>query len=180
MRGRELERMLHDPVHTLVGVQLFLNRDFVLRARLEASADADVQPFRVLAEHDEVHVRHRPALQGAEPLVEQLDGPVVDVEIELEARAEKNVAGVPVVGNARVAQRADEDGVELVPQHRVAVRWNRDAGLQEIVRAPRERLEIEPAPEHVRHGAHGLDRLRSRLDANSVAGDDCYTHRVIG
>ena len=85
---------------------------------LEAAADADVQPFGVLAEHDEVDVRRAAPLQRAEPLVEQLDRPVVDVEIELEARAEQDVARVAVVGHARIAERADEDRVELPQQCR--------------------------------------------------------------
>ena len=58
------------------------------------------------------HVGRAAALQRAEPLVEQHDRAVVDVEIELEARAEQDVAGVAVVGHAGVAQRADEDRVE--------------------------------------------------------------------
>ena len=61
-------------------------------------------------------------LQRAQPLVEQLHRAVVDVEVELEARAEQDVARVPVVGHARIAERADEDRVELIAQHRVAVR----------------------------------------------------------
>ena len=157
----ELERVPHDAVHALVGVELFLDRDFVLGARLEPPADADVQPFGVLAEHDEVDVGRRPILQRAQPIVEQPNGPVVDVEVELEPRAEQDVARVPVVGHARIAQRADEDGVELVPQHRVAVRRNRDAGLQVVIRAPRERLEIEPASEHVARRAQAFTLRRS-------------------
>ena len=54
-----------------------------------------------------------PALEGAEPLVEQPHRPVVDVEVELEPRAEQDVARVAVVGHARIAERADEDRVEL-------------------------------------------------------------------
>ena len=53
---RELERVPDDPIHALVGVDLFLNRDLVRRARLEAPADAGVQPLGVLAKHDEVDV----------------------------------------------------------------------------------------------------------------------------
>ena len=113
MRARELEGGADDPLHALVGVDLFLDRDLVVGARLEAAADADVEPFGVLAEHDEVDVVRRAVLQRAEPLVEQPDRPVVDVEIELEARAEQDVARVAVVGHARIAERADEDGVEL-------------------------------------------------------------------
>ena len=70
------------------------------------------------------------ALERAEPLVEQLHRPVVDVEIELEARAEQDVARVAVVGHARIAERADEDRVELPRSSVVAVRRNRDAGLR--------------------------------------------------
>ena len=87
-------------------------------AGLEAAADADVDALGVLAEHDEVDVGAAAALQRAEPVVEQLHRPVVDVEIELEAGAEQDVAGVAVVGHARVAERADEHRVELVAQHR--------------------------------------------------------------
>ena len=51
-------------------------------------------------------------LQRTEPVVEQPDRPVVHVEIELEPRAEQDVARVAVVGHARIAERADEDRVE--------------------------------------------------------------------
>ena len=43
-------------LHALAGVDLFLDRDLVLGARLEAAADADVEPLGVLAEDDEVDV----------------------------------------------------------------------------------------------------------------------------
>ena len=68
---------------------------------------------------------------------------------------------------------------KLVPQHRVAVRRHRDAGLQVVVGAPRQRLEIELPPEHLADRAHRLDRFRGRLDADAVAGNDCYAHWVI-
>ena len=54
---RVLERVADDAVHALVGVDLFLDRDFVVGAGLEAAADADVHALGVLAEHDEVDVR---------------------------------------------------------------------------------------------------------------------------
>ena len=59
VRLRELERVPDDPVHALEGVQLFLDRDLVVGAGLEAAADADVEPLGVLAEHDEVDVLRR-------------------------------------------------------------------------------------------------------------------------
>ena len=70
--ARVLERVTHDPVHALVGVDLFLNRDLVWRAGFESSADADVDALCVLAKDDEVHVGARAALQRTEAIVEQV------------------------------------------------------------------------------------------------------------
>ena len=71
-----------------------------------------------------------------------LTGRWLTIEIELEPGTEQDVARVPVVGYARVAQRAEEDGVEL-PQRVVAVRRHRNARLEIVVGAPRQVLEIE-------------------------------------
>ena len=112
-RLRELEGVADDAVHALVGVQLFLDGNLVLGAGFEPPADADIEPLGVLAKDDEVDVRRAAALERAEALVEQAHGPVVDVEVELEARAEQDVARVAIVGHARIAQRADEHRVEF-------------------------------------------------------------------
>src|SRR5204862_8318483 len=109
-----------------------LTRQLVLRVRLEPAADAHIQPFGGYAEDGKIHVRGRPSLQRTQPIVEQADRPVVGVEIELEADAEENVPGVTVVRHARIAERADEDGIELVPQPGIPVAWNRLAGLQVV------------------------------------------------
>ena len=112
-RLRELEGVADDAVHALIGVELFLDRDLVLGPRLEPPADADIEPLGVLAKHHEVDVVGAAAFERTEPLVEQPHRPVVDVEVELEARAEQDVARVAIVGHARIAKRTDEDGVEL-------------------------------------------------------------------
>ena len=62
----EFERVTDDAVNAFVGVQLLLDGDFVFGAGLEASADADIQPFRVLAEDHEVDVSGRPILERAQ------------------------------------------------------------------------------------------------------------------
>ena len=139
---RVLEGVPDDPVHAFVGIDLFLDRDLVVRVRLEAAADADVDAFGVLAEHHEVHVVRAAALERTQPLVEQLHRTVVDVEVQLEASAEEDLARVPVVGHARIAERADQDGVEL-PQQVVAVRRQRLAGRDVVVGAPGQVLELE-------------------------------------
>ena len=51
---------------------------------------------------------------------------------------------------------------------------------QEMIGAPGQLLDIEPVPEDVPDRTHGFDRFRRRLDADAVAGDDSYTHLVIG
>ena len=175
-RARELEGVADDAIDAFPGVQLFLDGDFVARAGLEASADADVEPFGVLAKDDEVHVLRRASFERAQPLVEQRDRAVVDVEVELEAGPEQNVARVPVVGHARIAERADEDRVEVVAEHRVAVGWNRDAGVEKIVGTPRQRLEIERPPEDLAHAPQHADRFGRHFLPNPVAGDDREFH----
>ena len=82
-------------------------------------------------------------LQRREAVVDQADRAVVDVEIELEPRPEQDVARVPVVGHSRIAERADEDGGEVVAQHPVAVGRKRFARGKKVISAPRQRLEIE-------------------------------------
>ena len=104
-RARELEGVPDDAVHAFPGVDLFLDRHLVFGAGLEAAADADIQPFGVLAEDDEVHVGRCASLQRAEPLVEQPDRAVVHVEVQLEAGPEQDVARVAIVRDPRVAQR---------------------------------------------------------------------------
>ena len=162
-------------MHALVGVDLFLDRNLVVGAGLEAPADADVDAFGVLAEHDEVDVLPPAILQRAEAIVEQPHRPVVDVEIELEARAEQDVARVTVVGDARIAERADEDRVELA-QHLVAVGGQRLAGLQVVIGAPRQMLEIEAAAEDVADRLQDLDGFGGDVLADAVAGDDRNVH----
>ena len=85
-------------------------------ALLEDAADGDVEALGVLAEDDEVDVLRRLPLERREPLVEESRGALVHVEIELEAHPEQDVARVLVAGHARVAERADEDRVEVAAE----------------------------------------------------------------
>ena len=65
-RGRGvLERVTHDPVHALERVDFFLNGDLVVGPGLESAADADIDAFGVLAEHDEVDVLASAVLERA-------------------------------------------------------------------------------------------------------------------
>ena len=174
-RLRELEGVADDAVHAFVGVQLFLDRDLVLGAGLEPAADADIEPLGVLAKDDEVDVGRAAVLERAETLVEEAHRPVVDVEVELEARAEEDVARVAIVGHARIAQRADENRVEPA-QEIVAARRHRHAGLQVVVGAPRQVLEVEPPSEPLADRRQHFDGLGGDVLADAVAGDECDAH----
>src|SRR6185312_6678864 len=95
-----------------IRVDFLLRRNFFIGTGFEAAADADVNAFGVLPEHSEVDVLRSAPFQRAQSLVEKLDRPVVDEEIELEPRAKQDVARVTVIRNARIAKRADEDRIE--------------------------------------------------------------------
>ena len=112
-RRRILERVTDDPVNAFPGIDLFLDGDLVLGAGFEPAADAGIQAFGVLAEHDEADVSGPATLQRAEPLVEQRHRPIVHIQVERDPHAEQDVAGVAVVGHARIADRTQKDGVEV-------------------------------------------------------------------
>ena len=177
--GRVLERMLDNPVHAFVRVDFLLDRDLIVGARLEAPADVDVHAFGVLAEDDEVDVGRAAVLQGAQALVQQPHGPVIDVQVELEARPQEDVSRVAHVGNARIAERTDENGVEIVAQHRVAVRRQADSRLEVVVGAVRQQFEVEPTAECLGNRANYLDGLGSDVDADAVSGNHCDAHWIV-
>ena len=108
--------MSNDAVHPFVGVDLFLHRDLVGGAGLEATPDTHVETLGVFTKHHEVDVGRRAMLQRAQSRVEQPHRTIVDVEIELEAGAEQDVARVAVVRHARIAECANKDRVERAQQ----------------------------------------------------------------
>ncbi len=171
-RLRKLEGVADDSVHAFVGVELLLNRNLVVGAGLEATANADVQTFGVLAKHDEVDVFGAATLQRTQPLVEQLDRPIFTNRSSSKRVPSRMSRRVTVVRHARIAERADENRVEL-PQRVVAVRRNRDAGLEIVVSAPRQMLEIEAAAEALADGVENFHRFGGDFFADSIAGDDC-------
>ena len=64
-----------------------------------------------------------------------------------------------------IAERADEDRVEAA-ERLVAVGRDRFAGLQVVIRAPRQFVQIEAA-----NRVQYLDRFRCHLTADSVSGN---------
>ena len=48
--------------------------------------------------------------------MEQPNRPDVRVEIEAEAKTEQNLRRMPVIGNSRVTDRTEQDGIEVFPE----------------------------------------------------------------
>jgi hypothetical protein len=108
-----LEGVRDDAMNARIGVELRLQSDFVVCVWLEPAAHAHVQALGVFAEDDEVDIGRAATLERTQTLVEQPDGTIVHIEVELEPCAEQDVARMAVVGHARIAERADEDRIEL-------------------------------------------------------------------
>ncbi len=110
--------------------------------------------------------------ERGEARVEQFGGAGVDVEVELEAQAEEDVGGMLIGGDAGIAKRAEEDGVELVAQHFDGAFGERDVLTEVFVGAPIELNEFERAVALGGGGADDLDGYRGHFPADAVAGDD--------
>ena len=70
-----------------------------------------------------------------------------------------------------------KDRIEL-SQRVVAARRNGDPGLEVVVGAPRQVLEIEPPAEAIGHDLEDLDDFGGDFLADTVAGDDGDVHGV--
>src|SRR5690606_3374507 len=110
-RMRELERGTDDPLDALPRVHILLDRDLVGRPPLERAAEPDVEAFGVLAEDVQVEVRGADVLERREGWVVETDRAEVDVEVQPEPEPEQDLAGVRVVRDPRVTERAEQDRV---------------------------------------------------------------------
>src|SRR5881409_1268321 len=128
--------------------------------RASTSAAAEVDALRVLAENDEVDATIVTA-QRCEIGVEQPYRAEIDVQVELEAQAEQNVAGMLVPGDSRVADRPEEDRVYVVAQVAERRLGERLARREVMIGAVGEALQVEP--ETVLGGGF-LDRPERRRD----------------
>jgi hypothetical protein len=76
---------------------------------------------------------------------------------------------VDVAGDARIAQRADEDGVEIARQHVEAVGGNGGAVDEVTVGAPVEDGELDRRAA----GTHHFECVRNNFLPDAVSGNNC-------
>ena len=93
----------------------------------------------------------------------------VGVEVHLEAHAQQNFFGVDVGGHARIAERADEDGIEVARQHLEAVGGDGGAVDEIAVGAPVEAGELDGGA----RGANHFQRVGNDFLADAVSGNNC-------
>src|SRR5271165_5608311 len=169
VRARILEGEADDAFHAATRVDVLLCGDFVGGPQLEVAAHIGVHTLGVLPDDRKVDVASCDVLQRAQRSVEQAYGTDIGVKVHLEAHAQQDFFGVDVGGHARIAQRADEDGVEIAGQHLEAVGWNRAAVRKVAVRAPVEAGEL-----HWRAaGTDHFDGVGDHFLADAIPGNNC-------
>src|SRR5581483_9727325 len=89
--GRVFKSKPDHALHTLIGIDVFLNCNLVSSSVLENSARIDVNTFDVLTDHYEVHILRLNSLQRAQGRIQQANWTHVRIEVHLEAHAEQNL-----------------------------------------------------------------------------------------
>ena len=124
MAGAVLKRVADDALDTLARVDVFLDRNLVRRSLLEDSSEIAVNALGVFANHDEIEVLWFDAFERAERRIQQPHRPDIGVQVHFAAHAQQDFSCVNIGGHARIAEGADQDGVEIARQGGEAVRRN--------------------------------------------------------
>src|SRR5580704_6451642 len=168
---RVFKRIADDALDAFAGVDILLDSDLVRCVLLEEATDSHVQPLGVLAENHQADVFFGAVAQGSEPVVKQLDGPGVNVEVQLEAQPKQDVGGMLIRRHARVSERAKKNGIKLVPQHLYCTRGQRDAFPEVLFRAPIEFHEFQRPLGGSSHGLQHFHGFWSDFRTNPIAWD---------
>jgi hypothetical protein len=162
-----LERVPNDAFDSLACVDVFLDRNFIGRSLLEDSTQVAINALGVLTNHHEVEVFWFDAFKRAKRRIQQAHRPDVGVQVHLAAHAQQNFPRMKVGGHARIAKRADEDGIEIAGQGREAVRWDRNFVGEIAVGSPVERRQFDRGP----CGIYDLYGLRDDFFPDPVPGN---------
>ena len=161
------ERVADDALDSLAGVDVFLNRDFVGSALFENAAGIGVNPLRVFADHDKIHILRLDAFQRAQRRIEQAHWAHVGVKIHFEAHAEQNFFGVDIGFHARIAEGAGQNGIEIAVEHGESVGRDGHSVAEIAIGAP-----VEFAYFDVRTGRPDrFESLGDYLLPNSISGN---------
>src|SRR5689334_10047446 len=102
----------------------------------------------------------------------QLHWPEVDVQIEPESQAQQDVTRVLVSWDSGVADRAQENCVDVVPEMFERCLGERLLRAEVMIGAVGKPLEVEREPMLRRRSLEDRDRGLNDLRSDPVAGDD--------
>src|ERR1700674_4621216 len=154
--------------HALASIDVLLHRDLIRCALFEYSSRIGVNALGIFANHHEVDVLGLDAFEGAQRGIEQAHWTHVSVEIHFEAHAQQDLFGMNIRGDARIAEGAPQDSIEVALQHGEAVGWDGDAVCQIAVSAP-----IKLGCFDIRAGgSNDLDRFRDDFFPDAVSGNN--------
>src|ERR1700716_1234909 len=175
-RARELERVAHDALDPWPSETHRHLGDLVLTASGDPSGLA-VHVLGVLADHHQVDVLRALALQWHEAVVIRDDGTEVHEEVEATAHAEDDVPLDDPARSARIADRAEQDGVERTESVDV-FRCDPAAGLYITRRRPWQFLAHSGKVEAPLGCVQDAERGAGHLGADAIAADDGESERA--
>jgi hypothetical protein len=140
---RVVEGRANDPLDAAARVQIFVDRDLVGRTAPVLATDSDVNAFGILAKHHEIDVGLAPVLQRHQTIGQRAHGANVRVQVEAEAHSEQDVARMLHVGNACVAERAEQHRRAFALDRDVDLLWKGGAVAQVALRAEIELPQVE-------------------------------------
>ncbi len=171
--ARVLEGGEHDAGSPAVRGRTDLLGDLVWRAFVHDVAAAGVAVLDVLTEDDESRTVAQLVLEWGARRIHHQQGALVDVEIETEAGAKQQVAGVLVAGHARITNRTHVDAVEAVAPVGHHLCGEGGAVAQEAVGAEVVVHDLDLVGRHQRGECQPRDRTDFRAD--SVCIDPTHT-----
>ena len=141
-RLRQFEREAHDPLNAGAGHHRHIGSRFYRMALMDPAADTRVFTFRVFAHDDPIQIVSATALQWAVDARQDSGRTHVGVLIKSLADLQTQSPQRNVVGNVRIAGRAEQDRV-LVAQCIQARSRHHHAMFAVVITAPIEILELE-------------------------------------
>src|SRR5437879_10710396 len=171
-RVRIFKGVADDALDAAARVDVFLNGDFFGIAAPELPARSGIEPFGVFAKNDKANIVFAAIAQRRQRRIEQLDGTRVHIKIELGAQPQKNIRGVTVRRHARIADGAEENSVEVAPEHFHGAGGKRGGVAQEALRAPVELHEFSFASCFGDSRSENPYGFRYDFPADAIAGND--------
>jgi hypothetical protein len=178
MALRILEGRPDNPLDTLAGVDVLVDRHLVRGTPLELTPHAHVDPLGVLPEHHEVHVPRPPPLQRYEPIRQRAARPHVGEQIVPLAHPEEDVPGVLHPGNPRVPQRSQQHRRALPLDRHTHLRRERRPVPQVAIRAQIQLPELQGEPALLPHELQQQLALADHLGADPIAPDQGDLRRL--